>query len=231
MIFSGMEFMKKIPFRNVYIHATVLTREGKRMSKSLGIGVNPINLIEKYGADATRFGIVWQIMGGQDIKFIEDNILMGRKFCNKIWNASRFVLLQTAKLKVKNEKHAPYRNEVSGSGLKITTKNSKLTSADKKIIKTLNQTIKLVDKDLENFRFGQAVHTLYNFFWHDFCDKYIELSKSQNDEKTKKILLYVLLTSLKLFHPFIPFITEEIYQKLPIEKKQPCLMIENWPRV
>lgn len=94
MVFSGIYFMKKIPFKKVLIHATVLTREGKRMSKSLGIGVDPINLIEKYGADATRFGIAYQIMGGQDIKFIEDNIVMGKKFCNKLWNATRFVLMQ-----------------------------------------------------------------------------------------------------------------------------------------
>ncbi len=104
MIFSGMEFMKKEPFKKVYIHATVLTREGKRMSKSLGTGIDPLNLIEKYGADATRFGIAWQIMGGQDIRFVEDNIVMGGKFCNKIWNASRFVLLQiqNAKIKMQN---------------------------------------------------------------------------------------------------------------------------------
>jgi valyl-tRNA synthetase len=95
MIFSGIEFMSKDPFQNVYIHATVLTKEGKRMSKSLGTGIDPLLLIEKYGADATRFGTAWQIMGGQDIKFVEDNIVMGRKFCNKIWNASRFVKNQS----------------------------------------------------------------------------------------------------------------------------------------
>jgi len=220
MIFSGMEFMKKVPFKDVYIHATVLTKEGKRMSKSLGTGINPIHLIEKYGADATRFGISWQIMGAQDIRFVEDNIVMGKKFCNKIWNAARFVMLQTAKLKVKNEK------------LKITIKNSKLTLADKKILEALDKTVKSVNKDLEDFRFGAAERRLYDFFWHDFCDKYIERSKSEirnAKSETKKVLLYVLLTSLKLLHPFIPFITEEIYQKLPIKNKQQCLMTENWP--
>jgi len=207
MIFSGMEFKKKIPFKNVYIHATILTKEGKRMSKSLGTGIDPINLIEEYGADATRFGIAYQIMGNQDFRFVKDNIVMGKKFCNKIWNASRFVLGQISKSKIKNKK---------------------LTSADKKILKALNKTIKSVNNDLENFRFGKAAHSLYDFFWHDFCDKYIEASKKQNDKKTKEILLYVLLNSLKLLHPFIPFITEEIYQKLPIKNK--CLMIENWPK-
>ena len=104
MIFSGMEFMKKIPFKDVYIHATILTKEGKRMSKSLGTGIDPINLIEEYGADATRFGIAYQIMGNQDMRFVKDNIAMGKKFCNKIWNAARFVLGQISKSKIKNQK-------------------------------------------------------------------------------------------------------------------------------
>ncbi len=214
MIFSGMEFIKKIPFKQVIIHATVLTREGKRMSKSLGTGVDPISLIEKYGADATRFGIAFQIMGGQDIRFVEDNIVMGKKFCNKIWNATRFALSQNpnSKFQIPN---------------KIQIPNSKLTLVDKKILRALNKTIKSVNRDLEKFQFGQAAHTLYDFFWHDFCDKYIEESKGQ---KTKnKVLLYVLLTSLKLLHPFIPFITEEIYQKLLIKNKKKCLMVEEWP--
>jgi valyl-tRNA synthetase len=222
MIFSGMELMGKIPFKDVYIHATVLTREGKRMSKSLGTGINPTDLIEKYGADATRWGIAWQIRGGQDIRFVEDNIVMGRKFCNKLWNASRFLLLQFSNTKF------PISN-------KFRIQNSKFTLADKKILKALNTTIKSVNKDLENFRFGPAAQKLYNFFWHDFCDLYIETSKFQikkgklEKERTKKILLYVLLTSLKLLHPFIPFITEEIYQKLPLKNKKECLMIEEWP--
>jgi valyl-tRNA synthetase len=216
MIFSGMEFMKKPPFKDVYIHATVLTKEGKRMSKSLGTGIDPIDLIEKYGADATRFGIIWQVMGGQDIRFVEDNIVMGRKFCNKLWNASRFVLLQ-----IKNGKH---ELKINGSKLKINN----LTTADRKILRSLDKTVKSVNKDLEGFRFGPASRKLYGFFWHDFCDTYIEKSKLQKDKKnTQKILLYILSASLKLLHPFIPFITEEIYQKLPIKKKRGCLMIEE----
>jgi len=222
MIFSGMEFMKKIPFSDVYIHATVLTREGKRMSKSLGTGIDPVNLIEKYGADATRFGIAYQIMGGQDIRFVEDNIIMGKKFCNKIWNAARFTLLQAA------------RGPASGKALNLRKENRNLTLANKRILRALGKTVKSVNNDLENFRFGQATHNLYDFFWHDFCDKYIEQSKKQLQDKkyklqTTKILLYALLTSLKLLHPFVPFITEEIYQKLPLKNKKKCLMVENWP--
>ncbi len=226
MVFSGIEFIKKIPFRDVYIHATVLTKEGKRMSKSLGTGIDPINLIEKYGADATRFGIAYQVMRGQDIRFIEDNIVMGRKFCNKVWNATRFVLQQISKSKIKNQKS------------KIQFKNKNLTTADKKILKALDRTIKLVNQDLESYQFGQATHKLYDFFWHDFCDFYIEKSKKQLSDKihhganitTQRILFFVLLNSLKLLHPFMPFITEEIYQKLPIKNKKKCLMVESWPK-
>ena len=240
MIFSGMEFMKKIPFRTVYIHPTVLTREGKRMSKSLGTGIDPLNLIEKYGADATRFGIAYQIMGGQDIRFTEDNIVMGRKFCNKLWNASRFVLT--------NKPPRIYADLSSLRSQRGFRRIKNLTSADKRILEALNKTIKSVNKDLENFQFGKAAHTLYDFFWHDFCDVYIEKSKKQLQTtnyklQTTKVLLYVLLSSLKLLHPFIPFITEEIYQKLPIypvksakggakqfnRVKKKSLMVEEWP--
>ncbi|MFH1423395.1 MAG: valine--tRNA ligase [Candidatus Nealsonbacteria bacterium] len=210
MIFSGEEFMKKPPFRNVYINATVLTREGQRMSKSLGTGIDPIGLIDRYGADATRFGIAYQITEGQDLKFIEDNIIMGRKFCNKLWNASRFVLMQIG------------QNSVP------TKKPGAKTGADKKILDALQKTIKLTNKDLENFDFGKVAHTIYDFFWHDFCDEYIERAKNQQNENTKQILLYVLATSLKLLHPIVPFVTEEIYQKLPGKNKS-SLMVENWP--
>ena len=132
---------------------------------------------------------------------------MGRKFCNKLWNASRFVIMQ-------------YSTE-------CPTFNVGHPSLP--IIQKLNQTIKSVSKDLENYQFGEAAHTLYDFFWHDFCDKFIEESKNKNDKKTKAALLYALLTSLKLLHPFIPFITEEIYQQLPIKDKKQSLMVEDWP--
>ncbi len=213
MIFSGLEFMKKEPFKTVLIHPTVLTREGKRMSKSLGTGIDPMLLSEKYGADAARFGIAWQLMGGQDLHFLEDNIVMGRKFCNKIWNASRFVLMQIGKTK-----------------LSLQSKVKPKTSADKKILTKLSKTVKSVNKDLEVFQFGKATHTLYNFFWHDFCDVYIEKAKKQGDLNSKKILLFVILYSLKLLHPFIPFLTEEVYQTLPLKNKKKSLMIEVWPR-
>ncbi len=215
MIFSGREFMKKDPFSTILIHPTVLTKDGKRMSKSLGTGINPLDLCDRYGADATRFGITWQLMGGQDIHFVEDNIIMGKKFCNKIWNASRFVMMQLPK----EEMQLPKKISTTG-----------LTPTNKKIINILNKTIISVDKDLESFQFGKAARILYDFFWHDFCDTYIEKTKNQDDQKTKQILLYTLSMSLKMLHPFIPFITEEIYQILPIKNKTKMLMVEDWPK-
>ncbi len=221
MIFSGMEFMEKKPFKDVYIHPTVLTKDGKRMSKSLGTGIDPMILIEKYSADAVRFGLAWQLTGGQDIRFNEDSIIMGKKFCNKIWNASKFVMFQLS-------------DDEIDSLEKI--QESKLTENDRKILDRLKETIKSITDNLETFSFGQAAQTGYDFFWHDFCDKYIEEAKTQiknsqsetERKNTKAVLFHVLLSSLKLLHPFIPFVTEEIYQGLPFNKKK-CLMIEDWP--
>jgi valyl-tRNA synthetase len=218
MVFSGIEFLKKEPFKYVFINPTVLTKEGKRMSKSLGTGIDPMDLIEKYGADATRFGLIWQVKTGQDLRFDEAIIQMGRKFCNKIWNATRYVLLQIANGKLQIErKLRPLK---------------KMTKAQKEIIKSLEKTIKTVNKNLGNFEFGKAAENLYHFFWHEFCDKYIEESKKEIKEGNpfaKKVLLYVLLKSLILLHPFIPFITEELYQKFPLKNKKISIMIESWP--
>jgi len=214
MIYSGLEFTNKIPFTDIVIHATILTKDGKRMSKSLGTGIDPLDLVKQYGADATRFGMIYQSLGGQDIHFSEENILMGKKFANKIWNASRFALMQ-----IGNEKIVLTKKQPSGQ---------KLTVADKKILKQLATATKKITAELEKYRFGQAAHLLYDFFWRDFCDKYIECAKKQNDKQTKEILAYVLVNSLKLLHPFMPFVTESIYQQLPF-KQEKFLMIETWP--
>jgi valyl-tRNA synthetase len=214
MIFSGKEFMGKNPFEKVFIHPTVLTKDGKRMSKSLGTGINPIGLCEKYGTDAVRFGLFWQVTGGQDMRFTEDNIAMGKKFCNKLWNASRFVLMQ-----VPDEIQIPKKPRFS-----------KITGSDKKILKTLEKAVKATGTNLDKLEFGKTAQALYDFFWHDFCDVYIEKTKQESKEETKQVLFYVLFASLKLLHPFIPFVTEEIYQQLPLKNKKECLMIEDWPK-
>ncbi len=209
MIFSGLEFTNKIPFTDIYINPTVLAKDGRRMSKSLGTGIDPLELVEKYGADATRFGLMWQNMGLQDIQFSEEHLLAGKKFANKLWNITRFVLTKT-------------------DGKVYTTLPVAQGIEEKIILEKLNTTIMNVSADIDAFKFGQAIRTLYEFVWHDFADMYIEHSKTQDSEETKQVLSYVLVKSLKLLHPFMPFITEEIYRTLDIPEKK-MLLVENWP--
>ena len=211
MIFSGIEFMGEAPFSDVYIHPTILTKDGKRMSKSLGTGIDPLILVEKYGADATRFGLIWQNMGGQDIHFAEEHILAGKKFANKLWNISHFVLTKTG---------------VMNYELRIT--NEKLSKEDKEILEKLNETIKLTNEHIDAFQFGQALHAIYEFVWREFADKYIEHSKTREDDGAKQTLAFTLATILKLTHPFMPFVTEEIWASLPANDKK-LLIIEQWP--
>ncbi|MEK7567131.1 MAG: valine--tRNA ligase, partial [Patescibacteria group bacterium] len=217
MIFSGLEFMKKSPFRDLVVHATILTKEGKRMSKSLGTGIDPLGLIELYGADAVRFALIWQAMGGQDIRWSEEALIAGKKFLNKIWNASRFVLSQPPT-----------------AGRQLATKPRAKTAEDKKILASFKKITAETSWRVEKYEFGPALHVLHDFFWHDFCDVYIEAAKKQAEdenlrENTAIILISVLADSLKLLHPFIPHITEEIWSAMPGGKKN-ILMIEKWPK-
>ncbi|MEK9174530.1 MAG: valine--tRNA ligase [Patescibacteria group bacterium] len=215
MIFSGLEFTGKKPFSDVIIHATVLNKEGQRMSKSLGTGVDPMHLIEQYGADATRFALIWQAMGGQDIKWQQEAVVAGKKFLNKIWNASRFVMqrIENSKSEIRNPKQIP---------------NFKLQNQENKnIINRFEEIKKETSELIENYEFGPALHMLYDFFWHDFCDKYLEETKKLDNEETNQTLLYVLAGSVKLLHPFIPFATEVLWGKLPQENKK-LLMVESW---
>lgn len=193
------------------------------MSKSLGTGTDPIVLIEKYGADSTRFGLIYQMMGGQDIHFNEDHVLAGKKFCNKIWNISRFVLTQigNSKIQITNYKQI---------------QKSKLQKENKEILDKLEKTIKTVNKDLNQYKFGQALHTIYDFTWHDFADNYIEYSKNSKSEETLYTLYLILNTVLILLHPFMPFITEEIWGMIPNDLRcrwntdivSRLLIIEKW---
>src|SRR3989344_3077282 len=204
MIFSGSEFKGEVPFPEVLIHATILTKEGQRMSKSKGTGIDPLDLIEKYGADATRFGIVWQAMGTQDVHWDEAAVMAGKKFANKLWNISRFV---SGKTGASNIEH-----------------RASSVVEDQEILGKLDSTKKSVEQGIKNYEFGQALHTLYDFIWHEFADKYIEASKKREDEEIKQALGYVLAEIIKMLHPFMPFITEEIWQKLPIENKKSVII-------
>ncbi len=214
MIFSGLEFIKKSPFKIAHIHATILTKEGKRMSKSLGTGIDPLDLIDRFGADAIRFGLIWQATGNQDIHWSQEHVVAGKKFCNKIWNATRFIIMST-------------------ENIGIAKTAVKLTAADKKILAGLHKIKKETGRLIETYDFSRALHLLYDFFWHKYADIYIETAKKQlTDEKIKSQTKIVLLTVhedlIKLLHPFLPFLTEEIWGIL--KKSKNPIMIEEWPK-
>ena len=218
MIFSGLEHMHEVPFREVLIHGIVRDEQGRKMSKSLGNGVDPLVVIDKYGADSLRFSLVNGIAPGSDIRFSEDKLESYRNFMNKIWNASRFVLMNAENVEIKDIDDI-----------------KKLTSADKWILSELNSTVASVTKFMDKYEVGLAATRLYEFIWSQFCDWYIELSKtalySSDDEKrsdTVSVLVYVLRETLKLAHPIIPFITDEIYDALP-NKDAEDIMIAPYP--
>ena len=218
MIFSGLEHMHEVPFREVLIHGIVRDEQGRKMSKSLGNGVDPLVVIDKYGADSLRFSLVNGIAPGSDIRFSEDKLESYRNFMNKIWNASRFVLMNAENVEIKNIDDI-----------------KKLTSADKWILSKLNSTVASVTRFMDKYEVGLAATRLYEFIWSQFCDWYIELSKtalySSDDEKrsdTVSVLVYVLRETLKLAHPIIPFITDEIYDALP-NKDAEDIMIAPYP--
>ena len=229
MVFSSLEFLNKIPFDNVYLHATVLNIEGRRMSKSLGTGLDPLELIEKYGADATRLGLTYSTsFGAQAIKFDERNLLAARNFINKLWNISRFVDISTEQ--IRNQK-SEIRNNIKIQNSKFKT----LTITDKWILSRLNSVINSVTEKIKNYELGEAAQELYDFTWHEFADWYLEISKIKNPnskpENTVQILNHTLATILKLSHPFAPFVTEQIWQSLHQQKENKLLMVENWPTV
>jgi valyl-tRNA synthetase len=205
MIFSGKFFMKKEPFKFVFVHPTILTKEGKRMSKSLGTGIDPLELIQKYGTDALRFGILWQMSAHQDLRFDPIPVEQGQKFLNKIWNAYRFYFLNIENLK-KN-----YRK-------------NKISSYDKKILRSLESTKKFASKKIENYELGLALKRIYKFFWHELCDLYLESWKG-NTKNNPEVFEKVMLESLKILHPFLPYLTQLLY--FSFGQKKP-LFFEKW---
>jgi valyl-tRNA synthetase len=209
MIMFSLYNTGKIPFENVYMHGLVLDAKGQKMSKSKGNVINPLDLIDKFGTDALRMSLVVGNTPGTSLPLDENKIKGYRNFSTKIWNASRFVLLQ-----IENPK-----SEI---------RNPKLKENDKKIIKEFQKIKKDITKDMDSFRFYIASEKIYHYFWHTFCDKMIEDYKK--NLVSQELLLILLQDLLKLLHPFMPFITEEIYQQLPIAKKQKYLIIESWPK-
>ena len=204
-----------IPFRTIYLHGTVRDAKGRKMSKSLGNGIDPIDISKKYGTDAGRMALVVGNTPGTDMPLSEDKIRGYKNFANKIWQASRFVLTNTQDF---DDKTKP-----------------KLTAADKKTLKELNKLCKDITKQIDDFKFYTAAENLYHYFWHTFCDKIIEESKPRLSGENKAdrraaqyLLLDILKTNLKLFHPFMPHITEEIWTHIPLPEKS-LLIIEKWP--
>lgn len=217
MITFGTEMMHEAPFAHVIIHGLIRDSQGRKMSKSLGNGVDPLEVVEQYGADALRFSLARGISPGNDSRYYDERVEHCRNFANKIWNASRFVLM--------NEE-----------GLSPKLDESRLDWADKWLLEGLNQLIADETRCLDQFEFGLCADKLYDFIWGSFCDWYIELVKPRlyGDDQAEKehvlgVLLYALERLLKLLHPFMPFITEEIYQQLP--EHQPTLMKTEWPAV
>lgn len=214
MIFSGIEYQGDIPFRDIVINGIVKDAEGRKMSKTLGNGTDPIEMIEKYGVDSLRFSVFDGVAIQSDSRFSEKKVELTRNFINKIWNASKYVLMQIENKEVKNI------DEVE------------LSLADKWILTELNLTIENVDKKFEKYDIGMAASELNDFFWTKFCDWYIELSKcdlSEGKEGAIATLKYVLENTLKLLHPFIPFVTEKIYLELPGHDES--IVISKWPEV
>lgn len=219
MIFQGLEFTGKRPFDDVLIHGLVRDAEGRKMSKSLGNGVDPMEVIEKYGADSLRYFLSTGSSPGQDLRFSFEKVEATWNFANKIWNASRFALMNMDGITFE---------ELDLSGEKSV--------ADKWILTRLNETIEHVTKLADKYEFGEVGRILYNFIWDDFCDWYIEMAKLPlygEDEAAKKttrsILAYVLDNTMRLLHPFMPFITEEIWQSLPHEGES--ITVAKWPEV
>ncbi|MGG4032791.1 valine--tRNA ligase [Paenibacillus cisolokensis] len=217
MIFTALEFTGTIPFRDVLLHGLVRDENGQKMSKSLGNGVDPLDVIEQYGADAMRFMLSTGITPGQDLRYRKEKVEQARNFANKIWNASRFALMNLEGFKV---------SDIDLSG--------KLGTAERWILHRLNETARDITRLIDQYEFGETGRLLYNFIWDDLCDWYIEFAKlnlyGQDEEAkraTQSVLAYVLDRTLRLIHPFMPFISEEIWQHLPHEGE--TITLAAWP--
>lgn len=216
MVFSGIEFMGELPFKTVLFHGLVRDADGKKMSKSLGNGIDPLEVIAQFGADSLRFTLVTGNAPGNDMRFYYERVEASRNFCNKIWNASRFMMMHFKDQEVEE----------------VATEN--LTPADRWILSKANTLVNEVTDNMDRYDLGIAVQKLYDFIWEEFCDWYIEMVKPRlfNEADTTKAaalwtLKTVLIQALKLLHPFMPFITEEIFTTL--QSEEPSIMISNWP--
>ncbi len=208
MTFQSLEFMNERPFKDCLIHGLIRDKQGRKMSKSLGNGVNPIEVIDKYGCDSLRLFLTTNSAPGMDLRYDEEKVASSWNFINKLWNASRYVIMNTNKLNDNNYKE--YNNY------------------DKWILTKYNNVIKQVTKYMDKYEFHNAFNTLYSFIWDDYCSSYIEISKIYLNDTSKSVLLNILIGIIKMLHPFIPFVTEEIYQNLPF-KESKSIMESSYP--
>jgi valyl-tRNA synthetase len=216
MIMAGLEFINAIPFNDVIIHGTVRDERGIKMSKSLGNIIDPLEIIDKFGADPLRFSLMLLASSGSDIYLSDEKFLVGRNFCNKIWNAARLIFMKI------NEK------KLVADSLAFDS----LDEIDAWVLQELDVTIEEVTEHLENYRINDATKKIYEFFWHTFCDWYIEIIKDTFNAGRAKVALYTLLQSIKLLHPVMPFISEEIFQSIKRNTGlvlQEALMVSSWP--
>ena len=219
MIMAGFEFMKDIPFRDVYIHGTVRDDTGTKMSKSLGNTIDPLQIIDRYGADALRYSIISITAQGQDVFLSPQKFEIGRNFANKLWNASRFVLMNLKEEFVKRD-------------LCQAAADPALTLGDRWILSRFYQMAGDFAKFIESYRINDAASRIYDFLWHEFCDWYLEIAKLTIDEPHTQITLYkVLEKSLRVLHPIMPFVTEEIWQRFPKEHGTESIMVTKWPHL
>jgi len=224
MMMMGLKFMGDVPFKDVYIHGLVRDEKGEKYSKTRGNVVDPLELIERFGADALRFTLAALTMPGSDLKLSESRTEGYRHFANKIWNASRFALMNLEAL---------IPDETAGK-----RPPEELNLPDQWIRRRLNETIRSVRKALDEYKFNEACHVLYQFIWHEFCDWYLEMAKlylyrerdSKRQDSTRRTLVEVLDAILRLLHPFMPFITEEIWQRLPVQKENESIMVSEFPK-
>ncbi|MDE5830757.1 MAG: class I tRNA ligase family protein, partial [Clostridia bacterium] len=218
MIFSSLEHTKEVPFDTVFMHGLVRDAKGRKMSKSLGNGIDPVDIINEYGADSLRFSLVQNMTLGNDVKYSAEKAGAAKNFANKIWNAAKFVLTNTDKELIKEYKESDLKLE------------------DKWLLNKLDKLVKEVTNHIEKYEVGIAATKIYDFVWNEYCDWYIEMCKPRlygEDKEEKVSAIYVLnhalVTVLKLLHPFMPFLTEKIYKEL--ETETPSIMLEKWPEI
>ena len=233
MIFSGYEHMNEKPFKTVLFHGLVRDFQGRKFSKSLGNGIDPLEIIDKYGADALRFMLITGNAPGNDMRFYMERVEASRNFANKVWNASRFIMMNMQQMLAGDE-------ELQKAAVAQTIDKALLTDADKWILSKSNHVAKEVTENLDKFELGIAAQKIYDFIWEEFCDWYIEMVKPRlygTDVASKTASIYTLRTvltdALKLLHPYMPFVTEEIFCTLKemegVAEKDESIMISAWP--